>query len=196
MLKEYFLSTYDFSIMFKKIGHSMNYFTLFNLPENFKINQKLLSENFYRLQLKFHPDLFINHSDMKKKIILKKSIEINKGYKTLKDFLSRAIYLLFLNGYKLDTENVLLNNNCYLTKYFVLYEDIDDLKKNNFDKEQLNSVFTKIMKEIMHCKNNIELEFKKKNYKNIIPEIEQLLFLKKIKFNLMKERNIYLRQEN
>ncbi|QCI24116.1 Fe-S protein assembly co-chaperone HscB [Buchnera aphidicola (Macrosiphoniella sanborni)] len=174
----------------------MNYFTLFNLPENFKINQKLLSENFYRLQLKFHPDLFINHSDMKKKIILKKSIEINKGYKTLKDFLSRAIYLLFLNGYKLDTENVLLNNNCYLTKYFVLYEDIDDLKKNNFDKEQLNSVFTKIMKEIMHCKNNIELEFKKKNYKNIIPEIEQLLFLKKIKFNLMKERNIYLRQEN
>lgn len=172
----------------------MNYFTLFNLPQTFKVNQKLLSKNFYALQLKFHPDLFINDSYINKEIILNKSIEINKGYKTLKHFLSRAIHLLMLNGY--NTDSVLLKNNNYLKKYFVLYEAIDNLKETNFNQELWGIALDKIEKETVHCKNKIELEFENKNYKDIIPEIKNLLFLKKIKLNLIKEKNIYLRQEN
>jgi len=46
----------------------MNYFELFHLPEKFKIDMEILSKKYYKLQLKFHPDLFINYSDSKKKI--------------------------------------------------------------------------------------------------------------------------------
>jgi len=170
----------------------MNYFTLFNVPEKFKINKKLLSENFYKLQLKFHPDLFISNSDSEKKIILEKSIEINKGYKTLKNFLNRAIYLLFLNGLKIEKETILLKNNTFLKKYFFLYEELDFLKENNFDEIRLNHFLKNIEKKIIDYKNKIEVEFEKKNYQGVIKIISKLLFFKKIKVNLKKEYDIYL----
>lgn len=174
----------------------MDYFTLFSLPKKININQTLLSKNFYVLQSKFHPDLFINDTNLKKKMILKKSIELNKGYKILKDFLSRAIYLLDLNGFKINTDTVLLNQNHFLKKYFSLYEDIDDLKKNNFNQENWEKIIKKVTNKIEICQINIELEFEKENYKNIIVLIEKLLFLRKIKLNLQKERNLFLKQEN
>jgi len=169
----------------------MNYFTLFNVPEKFKINKKLLSENFYKLQLKFHPDLFINSSNSEKKIILEKSIEINKGYKTLENFLSRAIYLLFLNGLKIKKETILLKNNNFLIKYFSLYEELDCLKENNFDEIRLNHFVKNIEKKIINYENQIEVEFEKKNYQEVIEIISKLLFFKKIKINLKKEHNIF-----
>jgi len=174
----------------------MNYFRLFNVPEEFKINKKLLSENFYKLQLKFHPDLFINDSKLKRKIILEKSIEINKGYKTLKDFSSRAIYLLFLNGIKIKKESVLLQNNDFLIKYFSLHEELDNLKKNNFDKIQLNNFENKIEKKILNCKNIVEMEFEKKKHDKIIKLIAKLSFFEKLQDNLKKAYNTYLRQIN
>lgn len=165
----------------------MDYFTLFNIPKKFKINEELLSKNFYKLQLKFHPDLFINHSELKKKIILKKSIDINQGYKTLKNFLNRAIYLLFLNGFKIEKEIFLSKNKNFLIKYFSLYEELDYLKKNNFDELKLNVFTNKIEKKIKKYEKLIELEFNNKNYKEIIKIIEKLLFFKKIKVNLKKQ---------
>ncbi|AEO08360.1 Fe-S protein assembly co-chaperone HscB [Buchnera aphidicola] len=173
----------------------MDYFTLFNLPKQFQINQKLLAKNFYTLQSKFHPDLFIYDTNLKKNSF-KKSIELNTGYKTLKDFLSRAIYLLDLKGFKINTDTVLLNHNHFLTKYFSLYEEIDHLKKNCFNQENWENIIKKVINKIENCQKNIELEFEKENYKNIIFLIEKLLFLRKIKFNLQKERNLFLRQEN
>ncbi|WAI18273.1 MAG: Fe-S protein assembly co-chaperone HscB [Buchnera aphidicola (Acyrthosiphon caraganae)] len=172
----------------------MNYFALFNMPEKFNINKQLLSKNFYKLQLKFHPDLFINDTESKKKIILEKSIQINKGYKILKDFLSRAIYFLSLNGFKIRRETLLLNDNNFLKKYFSLYEELDSLKENNFDEIRLNNLIQKIKKKITICKKKIEIEFEKKQYEEAIKKIAELLFFKKIKDNLKKEYNVYLKK--
>jgi len=166
------------------------------MPKKFKINKELLSKNFYKLQLQFHPDFFINDSESKKKIILEKSIQINKGYKTLKNFLSRAIYFLFLNGFKIKEETLLLKNNDFLIKYFSLYEELDNLKENNFDEKKLDRLIKKIEKKIIYCKNKIEMEFEKKQYEQVIKTISELLFLKKIKNNLKKEHSIYLRKMN
>lgn len=42
----------------------------------------------------------------------------------------------------------------------------------------------------------METEFENKNYEEIIPIIAKLLFFKKIKINLKKEQDIYLRKTN
>ncbi|CAL4326649.1 Fe-S protein assembly co-chaperone HscB [Buchnera aphidicola] len=164
----------------------MNYFKLFNIPEKFNINKKILTKNFYKLQLQFHPDLFINDSLSKKKIILNKSIEINKGYKTLKDSLSRAIYLLFLNGFKVSKETILLKNHNFLIKYFSLYEELEYLK-NNRNEKKIDIFLKKIEKKIDNYEIIIDMEFKNKNYEKVMQVIAKLLFFKKIKIHLKKE---------
>ncbi|QCI20135.1 MAG: Fe-S protein assembly co-chaperone HscB [Buchnera aphidicola (Brevicoryne brassicae)] len=169
----------------------MNYFILFNLPKKFKINKELLSQNFYKLQLQFHPDLFINDSLSKKKVILEKSIQINKGYKILKNFLSRAIYLLSLHGFKIKNQKFFSENHGFLEKYFSLYEELDNLKKNNFDETLLNNLLKKISKRIQKYKEEIELEFEKKNFEKVSIVIEKLLFFEKMRMNLKKEQNSF-----
>ncbi|QCI22419.1 Fe-S protein assembly co-chaperone HscB [Buchnera aphidicola] len=166
----------------------MNYFTLFDLPETFNINKKLLSKNFYKLQLQFHPDLFMNDSTFKKKMILEKSIEINKGYKILKNFSSRAIYFLSLRGFKISKETVILKNHSFLIEYFSFYEELENLKKNNFDEVLLNNFLKDITTKITKYQKLIELEFNKKNFKKATIIIEKLLFFEKIKENLKNNK--------
>ncbi|QCI18544.1 Fe-S protein assembly co-chaperone HscB [Buchnera aphidicola (Aphis nasturtii)] len=163
----------------------MNYFELFTLPKKFRINKDLLNKNFYKLQLKFHPDLFINQSESKKKWVLKKSIEINKGYKILNSSLNRSMYLLFLNGVKVDSEKLLSENQCFLKKYFFLYEELELLKKKYHSNTiHFNTFIKKIENEIKDCENIIDFEFHNKNWNKIIHSVSQLLFLKKIKKKL------------
>ncbi|QFQ32746.1 Fe-S protein assembly co-chaperone HscB [Buchnera aphidicola (Aphis fabae)] len=163
----------------------MNYFTLFTLPMKFKINKDLLDKNFYKLQLQFHPDLFINDSESKKQWVLEKSIKINKGYKILNNSLDRSIYLLLLNGIKVNQEKLLSKNQCFLKKYFFLYEELEILKtRNNSNVIHFNNFLKKIESEIKDCENIINYEFQNKNWNKIINVISQLLFLTKIKKNL------------
>ncbi|QCI17394.1 Fe-S protein assembly co-chaperone HscB [Buchnera aphidicola (Aphis helianthi)] len=163
----------------------MDYFTLFMLPKKFRINKELLNNNFYKLQLQFHPDLFINDCESKKKWILEKSININKGYKTLKSSLNRSIYLLLLHGIEINQKKLLSDNQFSLKKYFFLYEELESLKiNNNYNIIHLNDFSKKIENEIENCKNIIDCEFNNKNWNQIINTISQLLFLKKIKKNL------------
>ncbi|ALD15520.1 CoA-transferase [Buchnera aphidicola (Aphis glycines)] len=165
----------------------MNYFTLFKLPKKFQINKDLLNQNFHKLQLKFHPDLFLNDSDSKKKWVLKKSIQINKGYTILKDSFNRSMYLLLLHGIKVDQEKLLSDNPCVLKKYFFLHEELETLKKkNNLDTMCFNDFLRRIEYEITDCENIINNEFRNKNWNEIINSTSQLLFLKKIKRKLKK----------
>ncbi|QCI21302.1 Fe-S protein assembly co-chaperone HscB [Buchnera aphidicola (Hyperomyzus lactucae)] len=173
----------------------MNYFTLFNLPEKFKINKNLLCKNYYQLQLQFHPDLFIKDSESQKKIVLEKSIQINKGYRTLKNFLNRAVYLLSLHGFQIEKETFLLKNNNFLIEYFSLYEEIDNLKESCFDELLLTSLLKKIKQKINNYEHEIDLEFDKKNFKKVVKITAKLLFLNKMKLNLKKEHNIYLKKD-
>lgn len=171
----------------------MNYFVLFGIPQTFKVNKKLLVRNFYKLQLQFHPDFFINSSKLERDAVLKKSIEINKGYNILKDSFDRAIYLLSLENIKINQEKLSLKNKDVLTKYFSLYEEIGYLKKHQFNEKETNVFLCKIKKKINYYETQAEQAFEEKNFKKIMKIIENLLFFKKIRMNFKKEQDIYLR---
>ncbi|AWH90228.1 Fe-S protein assembly co-chaperone HscB [Buchnera aphidicola (Melanaphis sacchari)] len=169
----------------------MDYFSLFNLKKKFKIDKELLTQNFYKLQLKFHPDLFISKSEHEKKIVLKKSIKINQGYTTLKDSLSRALYLLSLNGLKISQEKISFYNQDFLKKYFSFYEELDFLTKNTVDKEKIKIYLKKIQKKIKSYEDIIEVEFNKKNWDKFIQAVIKLRFFKNMQTRL-KTNNIIL----
>lgn len=164
----------------------MDYFKLFKLPQKYTINKSLLTENFYRLQLKFHPDLFINSSQREKQLALKKSIEINQGYQILKNSLSRAIYLLSLNGLNVNKEKFFSHDENFLKKYFFLYEELDRLMNIDQEKIKLDFFFQNIKKKIRDRQDKIEIECNKRNWDQVIKLIAELLFFKKIQNRFKK----------
>ena len=79
-----------------------NHFDLFGLPVAFNIDTGRLDQAYRQLQARIHPDRYATGTDSERLRSLQAATETNEAYQTLKDPLSRARYLLHLNG--IDTQ--------------------------------------------------------------------------------------------
>ena len=76
----------------------MNYFELFEIPVQLKVNKSSLPRKYFELSRKFHPDFFVKGSEEEKTISLEKSALLNKALKTLQDPDETIRYVLKLKG--------------------------------------------------------------------------------------------------
>mgnify|MGYP000217347963 CR=1 FL=1 len=67
-----------------------NFFKVFGLPLCWQIDLKVLKEKHRSLQKDFHPDLFVNSSEVEKQRSVEKASVINEGFRVLSSPLSRA----------------------------------------------------------------------------------------------------------
>ncbi|PIQ42678.1 MAG: Fe-S protein assembly co-chaperone HscB [Gammaproteobacteria bacterium CG11_big_fil_rev_8_21_14_0_20_46_22] len=82
-----------------------DYFNLFDLPMGLDINVDELEARYKKLQRLVHPDRFSAKAECEKRLALQTSSYANQAYQTLKNPLSRAVYLLKLHGVSLNLEN-------------------------------------------------------------------------------------------
>ncbi|SMC19880.1 molecular chaperone HscB [Andreprevotia lacus DSM 23236] len=81
---------------------TQSHFALFGLQAGFTLDRAALDAAYRALQTEYHPDRFAAASDAQKRLSLQIATQINQGYQTLKNPLSRARYLLQLHG--VDTQ--------------------------------------------------------------------------------------------
>ncbi|HLP97009.1 MAG TPA: Fe-S protein assembly co-chaperone HscB [Sideroxyarcus sp.] len=79
-----------------------DFFRLFNLPPQFRLDNTLLEQSYRALQAQVHPDKFAHLSEHERRLSMQWSTRINEGYQTLRNPLDRARYLLSLHG--VDTQ--------------------------------------------------------------------------------------------
>jgi len=77
---------------------SKTYFELFDLPQSFTVDTALLGEHYRQLQRELHPDRFAGGTAQEQRLAVQYSGLVNQAYITLKQPLSRALYLLELAG--------------------------------------------------------------------------------------------------
>lgn len=83
-----------------------DYFSLLSLPASYEIDIKTLDNKLFQLQQLFHPDKFLNTSEEEQNISLNNSAIVNQAYKTLKNPILRAEYLLKLKSMNIEKEEV------------------------------------------------------------------------------------------
>ena len=76
----------------------MNYFELFDLPAQVKVDTELLTRRYFTLQKQFHPDFHTQQDSHSQEEAMEKSAELNRAFKTLKDPDATLFYLLSLKG--------------------------------------------------------------------------------------------------
>jgi molecular chaperone HscB len=81
---------------------TQNYFELFGLEPGFELDLENISARYRDLQRAVHPDKFANASDQERRLSVQQAAQINEAYQTLKSPLTRARYLLELQGVDLD----------------------------------------------------------------------------------------------
>ena len=112
----------------------MNYFELFELPNQFRLDGALLSLKFRELQKRFHPDNYAIASERDRLLAVQKTAQINDAYQTLRKPLTRAEYLLLEQGIDIRNEQSTMQDNQFLIQQMALREELE-LIKNSDDVE-------------------------------------------------------------
>jgi len=80
------------------IDFSRNHFQLFGLPEHFRVEPGALDRAYQELQSDVHPDRYATAGVTEQRLALQASARVNEAYRSLKDPVARAQYLLSLHG--------------------------------------------------------------------------------------------------
>jgi molecular chaperone HscB len=79
------------------IDFSRNHYELFELPERFELDPAALEQAYHRAQSAIHPDRYAHAGETEQRLALQLSAQVNEAYRTLKNPVARATYLLALH---------------------------------------------------------------------------------------------------
>lgn len=83
----------------------LNYFEFFEIPHHLSIDLKDLEKRFYALSRKWHPDRFARAGASDQQAAMDASAILNDGYRTLRDPILRAQYLLKENSFDVGEQH-------------------------------------------------------------------------------------------
>jgi molecular chaperone HscB len=84
---------------------SRDHFELFGLPRSFALDERSLESRYHELQSSAHPDRHASRPEAERRLSMQWSTRINEAYRLLRAPLTRARYLLELEGVDVAAEN-------------------------------------------------------------------------------------------
>ena len=114
-----------------------NYFELFELPVSCQVDQQRLSSQYRALQRAVHPDRFAGDDDRQQRLSIQYASHVNEAFNTLKQPLSRAIYLLKLAGRDVDMERNTIMDPVFLMEQMELRESVTDIKSSKNPEQEV-----------------------------------------------------------
>ncbi|WWP01037.1 MAG: Fe-S protein assembly co-chaperone HscB [Candidatus Dasytiphilus stammeri] len=161
----------------------MNYFKIFGLPINFKIDNKLLEARFHNLQRQLHPDRSIVDPENQLEVVTKSAL-VNQAWKVLSNPISRAEYLLLLHGFDVNSEqnNNLMDTN-FLKTQFDLREELQNIEQKACLKE-LSKFTNQIESSISKIHYQIEKEIESQDWEKAANTLRKIRMFTKLRFKI------------
>jgi len=103
-----------------------SHFDLFDLPAQYALDAQALDDAYRTVQAQVHPDRFAAAGDAQKRIAMQWATRTNEAYRTLRDPLKRATYLLSLRGIDVGAENNTAMEPAFLMQQMEWRERIED----------------------------------------------------------------------
>ena len=119
---------------------TQDYFELFGLPAAFAVDTALLSDRYRGLLVTLHPDRFASASDQERRLSMQASTLVNEAYRTLKDPLARARYLLQLHADDVGSDTETTQDAAFLMEQMELREILAEAKGQDDPYASVNRV--------------------------------------------------------
>jgi len=107
---------------------SENYFQLFGLPVSFEVDAEALALRYRDLQKAVHPDRYAGASERERLLSVQQASHINEAFRTLKEPLARARYLLELSGITLSDSDTSMDP-MFLMEQMELRESLEAVRE-------------------------------------------------------------------
>jgi len=114
------------------LGRQGDYFAFLGVPRKLTLDAADLERRFRSLSRQFHPDFFYNASPGERRASLERSSYLNDAYRTLRNPIARAEYLLGLEGFSPRGESEGANAKvpaALLEEVFALNEELDEVRE-------------------------------------------------------------------
>ncbi len=125
-----------------------NYFELFGLPVAFELDRQQLGVRFRQLQQELHPDRYAGHSPQEQRLAVQYSALVNQAHATLRRPLSRALYLLELQGMNQEQVSAQQIDGGFLIEQMELREKLESIRSLVEPETVLDHLVTEIAADI------------------------------------------------
>ncbi|HLX03716.1 MAG TPA: Fe-S protein assembly co-chaperone HscB [Trinickia sp.] len=105
---------------------SGSHFDLFQLPARYALDADTLERAYRAVQTQVHPDRFAAAGDAQKRVAMQWATRANEAYRTLRDPLKRAIYLLSIRGVDVAMESNTAMEPAFLMQQMEWREGVED----------------------------------------------------------------------
>ena len=150
----------------------MNYFELFEIPVQLKVDKVSLPRKFFELSRKYHPDFFVNGSEEEKTLALERSALLNRALKTFQNPDETIKYVLQLKGLLEEEEKYELPPG-FLMEVLEINEELMELGENKALLPNLEIRISQLQEEIYEPVKEIV-----ESYKEGITSEKELLQVK------------------
>ncbi|OEF28621.1 co-chaperone HscB [Vibrio rumoiensis] len=162
----------------------MNHFELFGLSNQFELDSNTLSEKFRDLQRRFHPDKFASSSERDRLLAVQKAAEINDAYQTLKSPISRAEYILLIQGVDIRAEQQTMSDPEFLMEQMELRETIEDIPHSSDPDSALFDFDNKVQGMYQEHLKRLQSELVAKQWDVAADSVRKLKFVNKLRYEI------------
>ncbi len=125
-----------------------NYFDFFGLPHKLNLDGKDLESRFYALSKQWHPDRFARASEDQRRISENATATLNDGYRTLREPILRAEYLLKEHGFVIGEQKSSHVPPELLEEVFELNMALEEVESSRPQLEEARRKFVAMREEI------------------------------------------------
>lgn len=108
-----------------------DYYSLFGLESKLTLDSADLEKRFYALSRRLHPDLFTRKSERERQYSLEATAVLNDAYRTLRDPVRRAEYVLKQNGFDIGEQRTKDVPPELLEEVFELNMTLEELREGD-----------------------------------------------------------------
>jgi len=135
-----------------------------------------LGLRFRALQKTFHPDRFANKNDFEKRLAVQAAANFNQAYETIKNPLSRAQYLLELEGFAANQESHITADGHFLMDQMLLREALSEIKDSADPKQSLASLSIEAQQTAMEIQAEFARQYQLKAYDDAFGTLAKMQF--------------------
>ncbi|KAM0943597.1 putative DnaJ domain, co-chaperone Hsc20, co-chaperone HscB oligomerization [Dioscorea sansibarensis] len=150
---------------------SVDYFQIFGLERTYGIKDTNLEGKYKDWQKKLHPDLVHSKSEKERAFAAEQSACVIDAYRTLNKPLSRALYLLQLEGMHVDEEKTLTDPDI-LAEMMEIREAVEEAG----DSDTLKQIQSQIQTKFDNWSNAFREAFEKQNFEDAITSVQRMRY--------------------
>ena len=168
-----------------------DFYEIFGLPRSLSLSLDDLQQRFYALSRELHPDRFMRKPEAERQHALDMSSALNDAYRTLKDPITRAQYLLALEGFDIGEQRSRDVPPELLEEVFELNMALEEMRGGDDSArpqlQQAEANFTRMMTDVDSQLQKVFEKYDRAPQREVLSELRGALNRRKYIQNLVDE---------